>query len=117
MLSKNEFGDLDMFKLTEQEDDDVIIEEYDDDEDSYKMMGGAEGHDGIVYFHHNNDGSGRRRCNLVFSATSFQLLSNILLPTIQLSWLCSFWQNGFDVPLPVVVCSGIDNSSSKNMVS
>ncbi|GJS01498.1 retrovirus-related pol polyprotein from transposon TNT 1-94 [Tanacetum coccineum] len=25
--------------------------------------------------------------------------------------------NGFDVPLPVAVCSGIDNSSSKNMVS
>ncbi|GJZ31076.1 putative reverse transcriptase domain-containing protein [Tanacetum coccineum] len=25
--------------------------------------------------------------------------------------------NGFDVPLPVAVCSGIDNSSSKNMLS
>nr|GEZ99302.1 hypothetical protein [Tanacetum cinerariifolium] len=58
MLSINEFGDLDLFKITEDNnDDDVIIEK--NDEDSYEMMGGAEGDDDVVYFHNNNGGGGR----------------------------------------------------------
>nr|GFB89889.1 hypothetical protein [Tanacetum cinerariifolium] len=57
MFSKNEFGDLDLLKLTEQEDDDVIIEEYDED-DGFEMIGGAEGYDGIAYLR-NGGGGGR----------------------------------------------------------
>ncbi|GJY14196.1 hypothetical protein Tco_0383505 [Tanacetum coccineum] len=57
MLSKNEFGDLDLFKLTQKEHDDVI-EVSEGEDDSFEMMGGAEGDDDVAFFHHNNNGGG-----------------------------------------------------------
>ncbi|GKB24944.1 hypothetical protein Tco_0864345, partial [Tanacetum coccineum] len=37
-MLRNEFGDLDLFKLTEKDDD--IIQVSEDDEDSYEVLGG-----------------------------------------------------------------------------
>nr|GEU67095.1 hypothetical protein [Tanacetum cinerariifolium] len=53
----NEFGDLDLFKLTEEDDDDVIEE---DGEDSFEMMGEVEG-DNNGWFGYGGGGRFNRR--------------------------------------------------------